>query len=200
MSVTGNEDMWSSIAHFVETRYMPGTPRAWNDSNPIAVGGSPDEIAYNIARGMGARGLRFDPNVGTTDAAFGYDDTMKALRRDLAAYVENSTDPSEEEVVGRLLEMQSEEKKAWDQLASVRRGMLAVGMTDAEADAALKQAGVLKEVITQLANEEYESRVVSKESISSAAKTQIKKAKTEKQKEEVQAKWEAAWEILGEFE
>ena len=200
MSVTGNEDAWASIAHFVETRYMPGTPRAWSESNPIAAGGSMNEVAYNIARGMGARGLRYSPQVGTVDAAFTYDDTMKTLRRDLAAYVENTTNPSEEEVLGRLLEMRIEEKRAWDQLARVRRGMLAVGMSEEEADAELKLARVPKEVIEQLAEEDYQSRVISETSISSAAKTQIRKAKTQKQKDEVAAKWQAAWEILGEFE
>lgn len=200
MSTVGNEDAWNSVASLIETRYMPGTPRAWSDSNPIAVGGGSDDVVYNTMRGLGARALRYDPEVGTRDASFGYDDTIKNLRRDLAAYVENTTNPSAEEVTSRLLDMRKEERKAWEQLAKTRRGMLSLGMTDAEADAALKEAKVPTEVITQLGNEEYVSRVINQNSISSAAKTQIRKAKTEADKEKLQDKWESSWEILSELQ
>jgi hypothetical protein len=200
MSTVGNEDAWNSVASLIETRYMPGTPRAWSDSNPIAVGGGSDDVVYNTMRGLGARALRYDPEVGTRDASFGYDDTIKNLRRDLAAYVENTTNPSAEEVTSRLLDMRKEERKAWEQLAKTRRGMLSLGMTDAEADAALKEAKVPTEVITQLGNEEYVSRVINQNSISSAAKTQIRKAKTEADKERLQDKWESSWEILSELQ
>lgn len=197
---TGGEDAWSSVANLIETRYMPGTPRAWSDSNPIAVGGGADDIVYNTMRGLGARSLRYDPEVGTRDAAFGYDDTIKNLRRDLAAYVENTTDPSPEEITSRLLDMRKEERKAYEQLAKTRRGMLSLGMTPAEADAQLKEARVPKELIEQLGKEEYVSRVISETSIQSAAKTQIRKAKTEADKEKLADKWETAWEILSELQ
>lgn len=200
MGTVGNEDAWNSVASLIETRYMPGTPRAWSDSNPIAVGGGSDDVVYNTMRGLGARALRYDPEVGTRDASFGYDDTIKNLRRDLVAYVENTTNPSTEEVTSRLLDMRKEERKAWEQLAKTRRGMLSLGMTDAEADAALKEAKVPTEVVTQLGNEEYVSRVINQNSISSAAKTQIRKAKTEADKEKLQDKWESSWEILSELQ
>lgn len=197
---TGGEDAWSSVANLIETRYMPGTPRAWSDSNPIAAGGSADAITYNIMRGIGARSLRYDPEVGTRDAAFGYDDTIKNLRRDLAAYVENTTNPSAEEITSRLLDMRKEERKVYEQLAKTRRGMLSLGMTPAEADAQLKEARVPKELIEQLGKEEFVSRVISETSIQSAAKTQIRKAKTEADKDKLADKWETAWEILSELQ
>lgn len=200
VGTTGNEDAWSSVASLIETRYMPGTPRAWSDSNPIAVGGGADDVVYNTMRALGARSLRYDPEVGTRDAAFGYDDTIKNLRRDLAAYVENTTNPSAEEITSRLLDMRKEERKVYEQLAKTRRGMLSLGMTPAEVDAQFKEARLPKELIEQLGKEEYISRVVSKESISSAAKTQIRKAKTEADKQKLADKWETAWEILSELQ
>lgn len=200
MGTVGNEDAWNSVASLIETRYMPGTPRAWSDSNPIAVGGSSDAITYNVMRGLGARALRYDPEVGTRDASFGYDDTIKNLRRDLTAYVENTTSPSSEEITSRLLDMRKEERKAWEQLAKTRRGMLSLDMSEAEVAAEFKEAKIPKELIEQLANEEYVSRVISKKSIQSAAKTQIRKAKTEADEEKLASKWNDAWEILSELQ
>lgn len=200
MGTVSNEDAWNSVASLIETRYMPGTPRAWSDSNPIAVGGSSDAITYNVMRGLGARALRYDPEVGTRDASFGYDDTIKNLRRDLTAYVENTTSPSSEEITSRLLDMRKEERKAWEQLAKTRRGMLSLDMSEAEVAAAFKEAKIPKELIEQLANEEYVSRVISKKSIQSAAKTQIRKAKTEADEEKLASKWNDAWEILSELQ
>lgn len=197
---TGGEDKWASIAHLMETRFMPGTARAWSDSNPIAAGGTRDEIAYNVARGLGARGLRYDPRVGATNASFAYDDTMKTLRRSLTAYVETTTNPDAEEITSRLLDLREEEKKVWDQLASTRRGMVALGLSEDDADEALKEARVPKELISQLANNEYVSRVISEQSIQSAAKLQAKKARTDEEKEKIKAKWDTAWEILSELQ
>ena len=200
MSRTGNEDEWASIAHLIETRFMPGTARAWSDSNPIAAGGTTDEVAYNIARGLGARGIRFDPKVGVRDAAFNYDDTMKELRRELASYVENTTSPSAEEITQRLLTMRQAEKKAWDQIALTRRGVESLGLDDDEAIALMKEAGIPKETINQVMDETFASRVISKQSIESAAKREVGKAKTEEEKQKVINKWTTAWEILSELQ
>lgn len=200
MSRTGNEDEWASIAHLIETRFMPGTARAWSDSNPIAAGGTTDEVAYNIARGLGARGIRFDPKVGVRDAAFNYDDTMKELRRELASYVENTTSPSAEEITQRLLTMRQAEKKAWDQIALTRRGVESLGLDDDEAVALMKEAGIPKETINQVMDETFASRVISKQSIKSAAKREVGKAKTEEEKQKVIDKWTTAWEILSELQ
>lgn len=200
VGVTGREDALAAIVSAVETRYLPGTARAWSDSNPKAVGTDIDSVAWNIARAVGARGVRYDPEVGAKDAFFKYDSTMKEARRALAAYVENTTNPSAEEITKRLLALRQDEKEAWDQIARTYRGMIAIGMDEAEAYAMLKEAGVPKEVLRQIENEEFRSRVVSKQSLKNAAKLQIGKAKTQADREKLEEKWNTAMEILSELE
>lgn len=200
VGVTGREDALAAIVNAVETRYLPGTARAWSDSNPKAVGTDIDSVAWNIARAVGARGVRYDPEVGAKDAFFKYDDTMKEARRALASYVENTTNPSAEEITKRLLDLRKDERRAWDQVARTYRGMIAIGMDEAEAYAKLKEAGVPKEVLRQIENEEFRSRVVSKQSLKNAAKLQIGKAKTQADRDKLEEKWNTAMEILSELE
>lgn len=200
VGVTGREDALAAIVNAVETRYLPGTARAWSDSNPKAVGTDLDSVAYNIARASGARGVRYDPEVGAKDAFFKYDSTMKEARRALASYVENTTNPSAEEITKRLLALRKDERQAWDQIARTYRGMIAIGMDEAEAYAKLKEAGVPKEVLRQIENEEFRSRVVSEQSLKNAAKLQIGKAKTQADREKLEEKWNTAMEILSELE
>lgn len=196
MERTGEEDMWASLAGLVEARYLPGTARAWSETNPKAADGTMGSTLYNVARAVGARGVRVDPKVAATSTYIDYDRTMKDLRRQLSAYVENSTNPSAKEINSRLLDMREEEKEQWDNLASLRRGMIALGMTEEEAMASLKEAGVPKKIMNQLAEETYVSNVISQQSIKSAAQLQMKKARTEEDKEKMKNKWETAWEIL----
>lgn len=200
VGATGNEDAIASIVHLVETRFAPGTVRGWSESNPTAVGNDMDSVAWNIARAIGARAVRYDPKVGATGAYFDYDATMKDARRQLTAYVENTTNPTAEEITKRVLDLRQQEKKQWDQLAKVYRGLQAVGLSSSEALALLKDVGVPKEVMDQLDDEEFRSRVVSEQSLKNAAKIQIGKAKTDTQKAQLEEKWNTAMEILSALE
>ena len=200
VGVTGKEDALAAIVNAVETRYLPGTARAWSDSNPKAVGTDIDSVAWNISRALGARGVRYDPEVGAKDAFFKYDATMKEARRALASYVENTTNPSAEEITKRLLALRQDERQAWDQIARTYRGMIAIGMDEAEAYAKLKEAGIPKAVLRQIENEEFSSLVVSRQSLKNAAKIQIGKAKTQADREKLEEKWNTAMEILSELE
>lgn len=51
--------------------------RAWSQSNPVAADGTVNGAMYNIARALGARGIRYNPEVGVTSAGFEYKESYR---------------------------------------------------------------------------------------------------------------------------
>src|SRR5690606_14019735 len=102
----------------------------------------------------------------------------------LTAYVENTTSPSESEISRRLLDYRQREKEVWNDMVKAKRGLSAVGLTDAEIVAEFKNVnGLSNKVINSVMEEEFTPSVVSKRSIENAGKRQVNAARGQEEKD-----------------
>lgn len=192
---------WNNL---LESVFVPGTMRAWTANNPV-VESFPEDgrvaaIGYNVGRAMGARGVAYNPETGAKQVGYNYGQTIRNTRLELNEFVANRPNATSDQIISQILALTAEEKAAWDQVARVRRGMIAVGMSETDADAMLKTAKVPVEVINQIGEETFSPRTVDQQSFSAAATKAINKKKSEKEKSAEQAKWENAWEVLQDIE
>jgi hypothetical protein len=190
-----NPDVARAWANLLETRYFPGTVRAWSDGNPIAADGSLDGTVFNIARGMGARGVRYNPEVGVTSAGFAYKDSLDKLRTNLKGFIENADTLSEQELTSRVLELQQQELEAARALRQAYRGSVAIGIGEEEFIKWATKAKVSKKALNGIVTGDYESQVVSEDSLKAGAQREMR-GKSKSEQEKIKAKWDAAWEIL----
>ena len=204
VSVTGNDSAVKAWANLFEEVAFPGTLRAYGQNNPEVFTpkqGMEEEAAlFNNMRYLGARGTRLDPDSAARRASMDYTATMKASRRQLANFVANRPEVTAEQISAEVLSLRREERKAWDEARKVSRGLQALGLSRKEVAAALKDNGMPAATVRSVLNEEFVSSVVSKESFESYAKKKINSVKDPDKREKEADRWEAAWEILGEFE
>lgn len=194
-----NPDVARAWANLVETRYLPGTARAWSDNNPIAADGSVSGTAYNIARALGARGVHYDPQRGATNAGFEYKAQLDDLRSNLKNYIDNADGVTVEALTGRVLELRQRELEAANNLYKAYRGAVSVGMTDADFAAAAKQAKVSATALNSVMSGDYTSQVISEDSIKAGAEREMR-GKSQAEQEKIQAKWNTAWDILQQLQ
>ena len=195
-----NPDVARAWANLVETRYLPGTARAWSDSNPIAADGSVSGTAYNVARALGARGVRYDPQRGATNAGFEYKAQLDDLRSNLKNYIDNADGVTAEALTGRVLELRQRELEAANNFHRAYRGARSVGMSDEDFSKAAKVADVSQTALGGIMSGDYLSQVVSEKSIQSGAEREMRGATNQAERDKILAKWNTAWDILQQLE
>ena len=194
-----NPDVARAWANLVETRYLPGTARAWSDSNPIAADGSVSGTAYNVARALGARGVRYDPQRGATNAGFEYKAQLDDLRSNLKNYIDNADGVTAEALTGRVLELRQRELEAANNFHRAYRGARSVGMSDEDFSKAAKVADVSQTALGGIMSGDYTSQVISEDSIKAGAEREMR-GKSQAEQEKIQAKWNTAWDILQQLQ
>jgi len=196
---------WANIA---EALVIPGTLKSYSPNstaiaNPIA-GNTEEEkalygataVIYSILKATGARFVKYDPEVAARNAAYGYKDAIDAIRDDLYTAIKNRPNVSADYMLSNTTRIMQEEKKQWDNMASLYRGLKANNMSDDDISKVFKEAKLPTNVIRSLRDQEFRSQLISKASFKAKAQNAIRKA-SDKEKEV--EKWERAWSLINGY-
>lgn len=177
---------WLNVAE----SFAPGWIKAARSENAHPEGAT-DAMTY-----MGATLYRLEPEKQAKYAAMDYSAALKDSRKDVAEYFGNHPEYAKEELIDMLVEQREAEKKAFDAARKVYEGMVASGMSPRKASAILKAERLSADAIKHIRRGDFNSQVVSKESITQFMKQEIAAVKTLAEKKEVKRKWNEAWKLL----
>lgn len=145
--------------------FMPGFMNSWRDSNGRVVGDTPQDAVFRIASYGGFTFNSLDPSKPLTFAARDYSSATKDARTRLAEFFRDNPDRTDLEIQNELLRLQKDEYDAFTQLTKVRNGASILEYPAAEAAAIMKEATLNTAQMRAIANGDFKSSVVSRESI-----------------------------------
>jgi hypothetical protein len=192
-----------------EGSFLPGTLNAYREKNPIIAqpaipenATEGEKIAANVtaqvfsaARYFGATFVKANPDTAVYFANKNLEDVIKSGRKDMSDLFSDRPNVTDKEIQDLVQEVQTAERKRWNELARVYRGMKATGMEDKDINAALKDSQISGPLKSSLVNQKFESSAVSKQSFDSLMKKQLS-GKNEAEKKEITQKWKEAWTRL----
>lgn len=167
-------DLGENLIATVEALYLPASLQPAIDSKgEVAKVRENDTNLHNIPHSMGYR-----PFVDNPDESFGfrvrdYNSALKQIRKDRSKLLDVAPSLSEGELVERVTDLVSREKKAFDELRYVLEGYMAH-------DRSLKQAAQhfdSNKLFSQVRYNKFQPSMLSKESLKRWAKEQIREGR-----------------------
>lgn len=175
--------------------FIPGWSRALSPTNPRPeVEDLPSAVASMMKMG-GATLYKFDPGRQASRVAFEYNDLLKRERALIGELSEDRPNADEAFIGKRLAGAKQRELEAFTEIRNVYRGMRAIGMSEEESLATLKDRKVPTEILPQLVSGKFESRVVSEESFEQRKANAVRKA-PKSEKEKVEKRWDDMWKLI----
>lgn len=168
--------------------FMPGFMNSWRDSNGRVVGDTPQDAVFRIASYGGFTFNSLDPSKPLTFAARDYSSATKDARTRLAEFFRDNPDRTDLEIQNELLRLQKDEYDAFTQLAKVRNGANILEYPAAEAAAIMKKARLNTTQMRAIANGDFKSSVVSRESIQRYRDQDLADAKPS-ERPEIRKRW-----------
>lgn len=168
--------------------FMPGFMNSWRDSNGRVVGDTPQDAVFRIASYSGFTFNSLDPSKPLTFAARDYSSATKDARTRLAEFFRDNPDRTDLEIQNELLRLQKDEYDAFTQLAKVRNGANILEYPAAEAAAIMKKARLNTTQMRAIANGDFKSSVVSRESIQRYRDQDLADAKPS-ERPEIRKRW-----------
>lgn len=190
----------------IETMWFPGTATAYRDTNvdiegPLA-DNFPSKFTYQIAnasRYMGGTFYQLNPDRAAQHYFRQYNDKVRGNQRAVRQMLDNNPDLSSDAVLSRVLPLIEDEKKEWDKLQRLYRGMRASGMTEDQIDSVFKDRIGDKRTRSQLWNNEFESLSINKRSLETTKQNELK-GKTDEEREEILDKWDVIMDTIYDVE
>lgn len=170
--------------------FLPGWIKAARSENAHPEGVT-DALTY-----AGATMYRLEPEKQAKYAAMDYNTVLKDARKDVAEYFDAHPTYTKEQLTSMLIDQREAEKEAYDKTRKVYEGMIASGMPPRKAAAVLKAERLSADTIKSIRRGDFNSAVVSKESVTQFMKQEIANAKTLEEKRAVKRKWNEAWKLL----
>lgn len=168
--------------------FMPGFMNSWRDSNGRVVGDTPQDAIFRIASYSGFTFNSLDPSKPLTFAAKDYDKATRDARTRLAEFFRDNPDRTDLEIQNELLRLQKDEYDTFAQLAKVRKGAGVLEYPAAEAAAIMKKARLNTTQMRAIANGDFKSSVVSRESIQRYRDQDLADAKPS-ERPEIRKRW-----------
>lgn len=177
-----------AVSNFLEKLVMPGHLNALRDSNEVPEG----DKALEWSRAAGFTFYKSDAAKLVPSAAYEYKQEIQSLRGQLADVFKNRVDVTEDEIYSEVLNSIGDEKEAFRKVKDAYDGMLANGMSKREAIAKLKESKVPVDTIKDVVTDDFTSRVISTDSLTSYAKSHISKGRTKEERNARRAMWRNA--------
>lgn len=187
---------WTNV---LEMFVLPGASNALRDTNPKVTDNEANAAFFGMMRFMGLSLAAVDAEKATGFAAREYNDTLKAVRKDVADLFRDRPNVTEAEALEKVLEFTDDERKAAKKLSDIYQGMLAMDKSEREAMAIFKEQGVPTTAIRTIANGNYVPQTISQKSIKTFADREMQ-GKTLAEKREIKQKWDNVWEILSQVD
>lgn len=168
--------------------FMPGFMNSWRDSNGRVVGDTPQDAVFRIASYGGFTFNSLDPSKPLTFAARDYSSATKDARTRLVEFFRDNPDRTDLEIQNELLRLQKDEYDAFTQLTKVRNGASILEYPAAEAAAIMKKARLNTTQMRAIANGDFKSSAVSRESIQRYRDQDLADAKPS-ERPEIRKRW-----------
>lgn len=192
----GIEDRTAKAWTNVVEAFLPGIATSYRANNVRPVPQDATSATAAALTYMGASMYKLDPKAAAKSASFDYSNALKNARRDAKdIFTDHPEGLPENELISRLIDLRQNEKEAFDKLHAVYKGMESVGMTKAQAGNTLRANNISTGAIGDLRRGEFQSHIVSKESIQQYMKDEMN-GKTRKEKKEIKQKWNEAYKLL----
>lgn len=183
---------WTTVGE----SFLPGFIDGFKKSNPKLAETDPYHAIQAVARAGGLYFNKLDPAPAVRSAAYDYKTTTEMERRLLGELVGSFPNLTEATVLRQLTSARTKEFKVFTDLRNVYRGMQVVGMDEGAIRDLLKTSKISGDVISQLESGEFESSIVSEKSWKAYKASAMNKATSDEEREELETKWDNAWEIL----
>lgn len=190
----GRAKVVKAVTNIAETT-LPGIANAYRSSNapPIPTDAASQAWAYSTY--LGNRLYKIDPNESARFAGFEYSNFDKAAKDEVKEYFKSQTNPTVEDVQRVVTRITGDEKKEWDKLRRLYLGMEGFGMSSSDISAVMKDSPIPKAVQSTVANGTFVPNTITIRSLETY-KNNIKKGKSDREKEEVEKKWDAMIDTL----
>ena len=152
---------WTNVAEAM----APGIFGSWRDENPRVKTDTVGGAGINALSYMGLRLAKLDVPTAMKYASMDLQGTLKVARTQLKDLFEDNPDRTPEEVLSLLASARADEKEVFDQNRLVFEGALATGMSKEAATKALADTRLAKTLVKQVANNKFQSSIISKESL-----------------------------------
>lgn len=190
----GRAKVVKAFTNVAETA-LPGIANAYRSNNAAPIPTDPASQAWAYSTYLGNRLYKIDPNESARFAGFEYSNFDKAAKDEVKEYFKSQTNPTVEDVQRVVTRITGDEKKEWDKLRRLYLGMEGFGMSSSDINAVLKDSPIPKAVQTTVANGTFVPNAITIRSLETY-RNNIKKGKSDREKEEVDKKWDAMIDTL----
>lgn len=190
----GRAKVVKAFTNVAETA-LPGIANAYRSNNAAPIPTDPASQAWAYSTYLGNRLYKIDPNESVRFAGFEYSNFDKAAKDEVKEYFKSQTNPTVEDVQRVVTRITGDEKKEWDKLRRIYLGMEGFGMSSSDISAVMKDSPIPKAVQSTVANGAFVPNTITIRSLETY-KNNIKKGKSDREKEEVEKKWDAMIDTL----
>lgn len=201
--------LWSDIAQLspaadrvdrawanVLESFLPGVVTSWRDTNVHPEMNNTGDIVPAVSSYLGASMYKLDPEKSAKFAAMDYSGVLKNARKDVKEIFDDHPEGLPiKQLAARINELEAKEHEEFDKVVRVYRGMRATGMSPREAAAVFKDMRLAGDVIADVKKGEFNSRVISEDSLKQYETQELQGASRTEQKE-IKAKWKMIYKML----